>query len=122
MLSYIHDPEDKYKEQAGVMSDTTTAMRDPVFFRWHKMIDELCCKLKNRLPPYPESDLLFEDISISSLVILNESNQPIHELNTFWQKTSVNLQNGMDFHVAHPVYVTFTHLNYRHFKYSLVLT
>lgn len=117
MISYIHDPDMKYNEPANVVSDTTTAMRDPVFFRWHKTIDMLCVKLKDRLPPYEENDLIFTDITIKSFNILDASNQQIDQLITFWQKSTVNLQNGLDFHVSEPVLVTFTHLNYQQFSY-----
>ncbi len=33
LISFIHDPEQKYLEEFGVMGDVTTAMRDPIFYR-----------------------------------------------------------------------------------------
>ncbi|XP_055317646.1 phenoloxidase subunit 1-like [Sitodiplosis mosellana] len=117
MTSSMHDPDGKHKEPPGVMGDTTTAMRDPLFFRWHKMVDQLFTKLKDRLPPYQEADLQFKDITIKSLNILDGSNQSTEQLITFWQKSTVNLQNGLNFHRSEPILVTFTHLNYQHFSY-----
>lgn len=33
LISFVHDPEQKYLEEFGVMGDVTTAMRDPIFYR-----------------------------------------------------------------------------------------
>lgn len=119
VISFIHDPQMKYKEEPAVMSDTTTSCRDPVFYRWHKMFDDVCVKLKDRLPPYQPKDLAYNGIKLVSLDLYNDSNQQkTEELITFWQKSTVNLQNGLDFHVDSPSLVSFTHLNYQHFTYS----
>lgn len=34
------------------MGDTSTAMRDPMFYRWHKYIDHMFTQYKNTLGPY----------------------------------------------------------------------
>lgn len=34
------------------MSETSTAMRDPVFYRWHKYIDDVFQEYKLMQPPY----------------------------------------------------------------------
>ncbi|MEH1934433.1 MAG: tyrosinase family protein [Nostoc sp.] len=36
----------------GVMSGTATAVRDPIFFRWHKLIDDIYYSYQQTLPPY----------------------------------------------------------------------
>lgn len=36
----------------GVMGDSVTAMRDPIFYRWHKFIDSLFQQFKATLNPY----------------------------------------------------------------------
>lgn len=102
------------------MSYTQTAVRDPVFFRWHQMIDNLCMKLKDRLTPYTKADLEFNGIKIQSIDLLDENNKPIdkNELITHWQQSDVDLQNGLDFRAQKPVFVRFTHLNYRSFTYE----
>lgn len=38
IIAFVHDPEQKYLEEYGVMGDVTTAMRDPIFYV------SLCCK------------------------------------------------------------------------------
>ena len=40
----------------GVMGATSVAIRDPVFWRWHKLIDQLGADLLDRLPPYSYED------------------------------------------------------------------
>ena len=41
------------------MGDTSTAMRDPVFFRWHKFIDSLFQEfIETRLPPYSTKEVM----------------------------------------------------------------
>lgn len=32
IIAFVHDPEQKYLEEYGVMGDVTTAMRDPIFY------------------------------------------------------------------------------------------
>jgi hypothetical protein len=52
------------KESFGVMGDTATAMRDPVFYRWHAFIDDLFTEHKNTLPRYTT-----QQVSISHSLI-----------------------------------------------------
>lgn len=81
-ISYIHDPDNRYlvsvfmssrrsrhyifylankiqnhliyvKEKFGVMGDSATAMRDPVFYRWHAYIDDIFQEFKSTIPSYP---------------------------------------------------------------------
>ncbi len=49
LLAYITDP--KNMGQTGVMSDVATAIRDPVFYRWHKHIDDFSFQYQEKQPP-----------------------------------------------------------------------
>lgn len=121
IISQIHDPMLKYKEPGGCLADTTTSCRDPVFYRWHKMVDNLCVKLKNQMPAYIDKDLAFSGVKIQKLEIWDPStNQPVanDQLTTFWQRSTINLENGLDYHVAEPVLVQCTHLNYVQYLYE----
>ena len=42
-LAYINDPQNagSPNDIPGVMSETRTAIRDPIFFRWHKHVDDI---------------------------------------------------------------------------------
>lgn len=39
------------------MGDNKTAMRDPVFYRWHSMMDDLFVEFKKTLKPYTEDEV-----------------------------------------------------------------
>lgn len=75
-IAYIHDPDHRFlvktflflqlstkrfntstfylffKENYGVMGDSSTAMRDPVFYRWHSYIDDIFQEFKATIPRY----------------------------------------------------------------------
>jgi hypothetical protein len=53
-LAYITDPQKL--SQLGVMSDVATAIRDPVFYRWHKHIDDFSFTWQESQPPHTFSD------------------------------------------------------------------
>jgi len=56
LLADLHDPKGPSPNQPGVMISTSTAVRDPVFFRWHKHIDDLFVAWHERLPANDFSD------------------------------------------------------------------
>lgn len=50
------------------MGDSATAMRDPIFYRWHKYIDLIFDKYKGTIKPYtPEEVRKYHDKPILSL-------------------------------------------------------
>lgn len=86
-------------EDYGVMADVTTAMRDPIFYRWHSFLDTIFTKYKNTLPPYHEPELIFDNIIVNSVEVQIKSNRNVtaNLLLTFWQKSNVDLGAGLDF-------------------------
>lgn len=48
-----------FKESFAVMGDPTTALRDPVFYRWHSFIDDVFRQFKDSLPPYTRDKVKF---------------------------------------------------------------
>lgn len=116
-IAFSHDPFGRHNEDSGVMGDTTTAMRDPVFYRWHTYINSLFELHKQTLMPYTDAELGLENVKIDNVELLC-GGQLTNELRTFWQRTSVNLQNGLDFAANQAVYVAHTHLNYEKFSYK----
>ena len=95
-ISYAHDPDHRHLESFGVMGDVATAMRDPVFYRWHSYIDDIFQEHKNKLPPYTRSQLTFDGISITGITVQPEDGPP-NTFQTFWQQSDVDLSRGMDF-------------------------
>lgn len=94
LLAFIHDPEHRHLEDYAVMADVTTAMRDPVFYRWHSFIDTIFTKFKNQQPTYQTDELKFDGISVTTVnvrITARSPNVPPNILVTFWQKSSVDL-------------------------------
>lgn len=116
-FSYCHDPDGKFNEMAAVMSDTSTAMRDPIFYQWHAFVDSLFHRHKTMLPPYTPQDLTFTDVVCNSMELV-QNGALTDELHTYWMKSDINLSRGLDFAAPGNVYVRMTHLNYEYFSYK----
>ena len=57
LISLAHDPDARFREDISVMGDVTTAMRDPIFYRWHSFIDQIFTKFKDLLPSYDNNQV-----------------------------------------------------------------
>jgi len=56
-LAFINDPQQTNpSDLPGVMIDPVTAIRDPIFFRWHKHIDDISFQWQERQAPNDFSD------------------------------------------------------------------
>ncbi|XP_062550620.1 phenoloxidase 2-like [Armigeres subalbatus] len=122
-LAYIHDPEYRYLEDFGVMGDVSTAMRDPVFYRWHGMIDALFRRFLESLNPYTSTQLGFAGVKVNSIAArVNRANAPSNILLTYWQRSQVDLAAGLDFGPQGNVFATFTHLQHAPFSYEIKVT
>lgn len=99
LVSYVHDPDSRHLEDYGVMADVATAMRDPVFYRWHAFIDSICVKYKGTLKAYETNQLVYDGITVDSIdvQILHKTNTAPNVLLTFWQRSDVDLAAGLDF-------------------------
>ncbi|KAJ8921108.1 hypothetical protein NQ315_015906 [Exocentrus adspersus] len=120
MISLIHDPDHRHLEEPGVMGDVATAMRDPIFYRWHAFIDSILQKFKATLPRYTEAQLNYPGIEVTGVEISTE-NAPANTLNTFWQKSDVNIANGLDFQKTGDIFVRVTHLQHQLFTYQITV-
>ncbi|XP_017796963.1 PREDICTED: LOW QUALITY PROTEIN: phenoloxidase 2-like [Habropoda laboriosa] len=66
-ISYVHDPDHRYLESFSIMGDSATAMRDPIFYRWHAFIDDVFQEHKNTLPQYTVQQLDFSGVEITDI-------------------------------------------------------
>ncbi|XP_025414834.1 phenoloxidase 1-like [Sipha flava] len=119
-ISYIHDPDGRYLEKFGVMGDSATAMRDPIFYRWHAYIDDIFQEFKSTIPSYPVQNLTFENVRVQSVEV-TATGIPRNEFSTFWQKSNVELSRGLDFMPRGSVLARFTHLQHAPFNYKIVI-
>ncbi|XP_065076334.1 phenoloxidase 2 [Ochlerotatus camptorhynchus] len=117
-LSYTHDPDHRHLESFGVMGDVATAMRDPVFYRWHAFIDDIFQEYKIKLPPYTKSQLTYEGISVTGIAVQSEG-APTNTMHTYWQQSDVDLSRGMDFVPRGNVFARFTHLQHAPYMYII---
>ncbi|PZC75388.1 hypothetical protein B5X24_HaOG206118 [Helicoverpa armigera] len=116
-ISYSHDPDHRHLEQFGVMGDSATAMRDPVFYRWHSYIDDLFQLYKYKLNPYSDDKLDFPGIRLSSVSLEGPAGN--NTVGTFWELSTVELGRGLDFTPRGSVLARFTHLQHQDFTYVL---
>ncbi|XP_030760912.1 phenoloxidase 1-like [Sitophilus oryzae] len=120
MLSYIHDPDHRHLESFGVMGDSATAMRDPVFYRWHAFVDDMFQEFKATLPRYTVNQLNNPGVTVVEVEVQTQGGHP-NILQTFWQQSDVDLSRGMDFQPRGAVFVRFTHLQHRPFMYNIAV-
>ncbi|XP_022227535.2 phenoloxidase 2 [Drosophila obscura] len=125
IISFAHDPDARHLEEFGVMGDVTTAMRDPIFYRWHGFIDSIFNKFKTRLDPYNAAQLGFDGISVDYVEAkIGKGNARPNTLLTYWQKSSADLAAGLDFGPAADgnIFASFTHLQNAPFTYTFNVT
>ncbi|XP_058123431.1 uncharacterized protein LOC131294559 [Anopheles ziemanni] len=123
LLAYIHDPRGTYLESYGVVGGLETAVRDPVFYMWHKFVDDLFQRHKARLTPYRAAELSNSFITLQTLETqLDSTGGAINTLVTFLERSQVDLGAGLDFGPGGNAIVTFTHLQHAPFTFRLVLT
>lgn len=119
MISVVHDPDFRNLENAGVMSATETAMRDPIFYRWHAFIDFLFQRYKSTLSAYTRQDLSFQDIIIHDVKVETDAESTKNIFHTSWLQSDVDVSGGLDFKGDGTVNVRFTHLTHAEFKYNI---
>ncbi|XP_022160595.1 phenoloxidase 2-like [Myzus persicae] len=119
-IAYIHDPDNRFLENYGVMGDSATAMRDPVFYRWHAYIDDIFQEFKATIPSYNVQNLGFDNVAVSSVEV-TATGLPRNEFATFWQQSDTDLSRGLDFLPRGSVFARFTHLQHAPFSYRIVV-
>jgi tyrosinase len=120
-MSYAHDPNSKHLESFGLVNEPGTAMRDPMFYRFHAFVDDCFQEYKEQLTAYTEDQLKFKDITVDEVQV-EPQGAPLNTFQTFWNKSDVDFSRGLDFQPRGPVFVRFTHLNHTPFKYKLQIT
>ncbi|XP_071447876.1 phenoloxidase 2-like [Hetaerina americana] len=118
LLALPHDPDQRHLETFSVMGDPTTAMRDPIFYRWHAFTDELFQIHKRTLPSYPADKLDYQGVRITNLEVITKGAGK-NELNTFWQLNDVDLSRGLDFTPRGAVFARLTQLQHTPFTYRI---
>ncbi|KAK7871345.1 hypothetical protein R5R35_007603 [Gryllus longicercus] len=118
-ISLSHDPDHRHLETFGVMGDPTTAMRDPVFYRWHAFVNDLFTAHKRTLTPYTEEQLNFPGMQVTEAAVLTRGARQPNQFLTFWQKSDIDISTGIDFVPGGPILVRVTHLQHEPFTYAI---
>lgn len=121
LIASIHDPDHRHMEEFGVIGHNMTAMRDPVFYRWHTYINNIFSKFKRLLPPYSEQELSFADINLREIKVRTSTLEEPNHFETFWQNSEVDLAAGLDFTADSGLHASYTHLQHAPFEYSFVI-
>ncbi|XP_076338209.1 hemocyanin B chain-like isoform X2 [Tachypleus tridentatus] len=112
----VQDPDGRYHLNPGVMSDTATSLRDPIFYRWHRFIDNMFQDYKETLPHYNHSDLEFPGIEITKVLVKAKH---INNIDTFKSYSLLDLSHAYEFGRSGAVKVRFSHLNHEDFDYKI---
>jgi len=118
VISAAHDPDGDHGENLGVMSDSATAMRDPVFYRWHKFIDWIFQQHKILQPSYTVPQLELAGVSVRRLGVATGS--LADELQTGWRRREFEASRGIDFGTARSVRVALQHLDHTPFDLHIL--
>ncbi|CAG7820311.1 unnamed protein product, partial [Allacma fusca] len=125
LIGFAHDPENRHRESSGVMADPGTSMRDPVFYRWHKFVDDIFTRYKVSLQPYTQEQLSWQGIQVTSVGVQTPNERP-NILVTHWTQSDADVGRGFDFGrnaaTGGAIWVRFTHLNHRRFTYQINVT
>jgi hypothetical protein len=120
LISFVHDPDGRFLEEFSVMGSVATAMRDPVFYRWHSFINDILLRYKMTLPEYESDELEYPKIQVNSVsMIVRHDNAKPNLLLTYWTRSKVDLGAGMDFGEEGNFYAMFKHLQHAPFSYRI---
>ncbi|XP_059487955.1 phenoloxidase 2-like isoform X2 [Neocloeon triangulifer] len=92
-----HDPDGRFNEDMGVMGETSTAMRDPAFYKVHAMVDNIFNSFKETLPPYTVPELNFPAVEVTSISLQSDQSDVLNKLETHWEKFTISLNRSLDF-------------------------
>ncbi|GFR02629.1 hemocyanin F chain [Trichonephila clavata] len=116
LLSLVHDPDGRYKQSIGVLGTTATAMRDPMFFRLHRYIDNMFVEYKLTLPSYQQAELDFPGITVENVEV---KATVTNVLNTFMTDDYLELKHGM-VQLQGSVKVKHQHIDHEPFSYDII--
>jgi len=82
ILAWVLGPARDDGTKLGVMGTTAKSIRDPMFFRLHKFIDDILYQYKTALPAYTEEELSFPGVEVLEAFVTTESKK--NELRTLF--------------------------------------
>jgi len=101
----------------GVMALTDTALRDPVFYRWHKYIDDFLKSYKRKLGSYSDADLDFRGVEVTNITISSSRRQ--NQLRTFVETASLPLDRNLRRRLTGGTSLTYERVNHDDYEINL---
>ncbi|CAL4154646.1 unnamed protein product [Meganyctiphanes norvegica] len=114
-MSEIGCPSDPINRVGGVVGHPVTAVRDPLFFRWHKFVDGVFQSQKKELPSYNLSQLVMEGVTVMSVGVFSIGKEG--ELYTFKDINKLTLP-GIE---STSTCTNYPKLNHHPFKYNIII-
>ncbi|RHZ77128.1 hypothetical protein Glove_185g52 [Diversispora epigaea] len=74
----------------GVMGDNKTASRDPIFYRWHRHVDDLFVRYQSKLPPNNYNDV--PEVYISNQDVALVFKDEIETIKELTKRTDIELK------------------------------
>jgi len=106
-------------DDLGVMGQPNGAVRDPLFFRWHKYIDDLFMLYKNSLPAYGDEELNFAGVEITDAHVQSERGEGFNNLYTYMDAANVRVQSVDLTASQSSVNIIYDRLNHVPFSYHI---
>lgn len=116
MMARLQDPDGRFNENPGVMSDTSTSLRDPIFYRYHRFIDNIFQKYIATLKSHSRDELTCPGVQIVNVTV--NAKVP-NVITTFMKQAELELSYGIDFGSNHSVKVLYNHLDHEPFTYNI---
>nr|Q95P08.1 RecName: Full=Hemocyanin subunit A; Flags: Precursor [Scutigera coleoptrata]CAC69246.1 hemocyanin subunit A [Scutigera coleoptrata] len=119
MAARIADPDGRYGEDNGVMHDVATSARDPLFYRWHKFIDNIFLEYKDNLDPYTQYELTWPDVVLNDVTVKPHKGDYDDEVHTYWEVDNYELGKGFDYTRKTTATVKVRHLQHEDYHYEI---
>ncbi|KAG8195462.1 hypothetical protein JTE90_002634 [Oedothorax gibbosus] len=116
LMANILDPDGRFQNNPGVMDDSATSLRDPIFYRWHRFIDDMFNEYKKKLNPYPKDELGFSGVEIESVTVKAHHDNVV---TTTFEHDTLDLSNALNFGRSGPVKIRYQHLDHEPFAYEI---
>lgn len=117
IMSAVDDPDGRYQLNPGVMSDTATSLRDPIFYRWHRFIDDMFQEHKKSLTPY-STKLQFRGVTVKSVCVRAKTADVVE---TTFENALLDISHAFNFGRSGAVKVRYNHLTHEPFTYKIVV-
>ncbi|CAH0394157.1 unnamed protein product [Bemisia tabaci] len=127
-ISFANGPDGVKQAGMGVIGDTNTAVRDPIFYRLHATTERLFRQHKDLLSPYSVEELSFDGVFLTDVII--KPAQVNHRISksfgdnvlvTFWEESIIDITKGMSFGPTFPINVCHRHLQHVPFSYEITV-